>query len=92
MLNLTLLSLQLDFSLADDHAHLLNLPSLPSVACLEAAPQGGVNAGQGGANAGRRLDKRQLQVEVSNWINEFDQRNVVDSVTRAKVRSLVITP
>ena len=32
------------------------------------------------------------QVEVSNWINEFDQRNVVDSVTRAKVRSLVITP
>jgi hypothetical protein len=25
-------------------------------------------------------------VEVSNWINEFDQRNVVDSITRAKVR------
>jgi len=28
------------------------------------------------------------QVEVSNWINEFDQRNVVDSITRAKVEQL----
>ena len=51
---------------------------MPSLTCLE-----------GGANAGRRLDKRQLQVEVSNWINEFDQRNVVDSVARAKVEQLL---
>ena len=69
--------LQLDFGLADEHAPLLNLPSLPSIAALE-----------GGGGAGRRLDKRQLQVEVSNWINEFDQRNVVDSITRAKVEQL----
>ena len=27
-------------------------------------------------------------MEVSNWINEFDQRNVVDSITRAKVEGL----
>ena len=69
--------LQLDFGLADEYAPLLNLPSLPSIAALE-----------GGGSAGRRLDKRQLQVEVSNWINEFDQRNVVDSITRAKVEGL----
>ena len=43
--------LQLDFGLADEYAPLLNLPSLPSIAALE-----------GGGNAGRRLDKRQLQV------------------------------
>jgi len=43
--------LQLDFGLADEYAPLLNLPSLPSIAALE-----------GGGSAGRRLDKRQLQV------------------------------
>jgi hypothetical protein len=31
-------------------------------------------------------DKRQLQVEVSNWIHDFDKKNSADSVTRLKVR------
>ena len=80
MLSLSLLSPQLDFDLTDDFAPLLNLPGLPSLAHL------GAGAGQPG---GRHLDKRQLQVEVSNWINEFDQKNSVDSVTRAKVEQLL---
>jgi hypothetical protein len=75
VLNLSLLSLQLDFGLAEEHAGLLNLPFLQSLA----------QAGEGGGG----LDKRQLQVEVSNWINEFDQKNSVDSVTRAKVEGLL---
>ena len=35
------------------------------------------------------MDKRQLQVEVSNWINEFDKKNSTDSVTRLKVEGLI---
>ena len=32
---------------------------------------------------------RQLQVEVSNWLNEFDKKNTADSVTRLKVEGLL---
>ena len=67
VLNLSLLSLLLDFGLSEAHGHLLNLPFLSSL------------PGDG------PLDKRQLQVEVSNWIAEFDQKNTADSVTRIKV-------
>lgn len=34
-------------------------------------------------------DKRQLQVEVSNMIYEFDRKNSTDSVTRLKVEQLI---
>lgn len=34
-------------------------------------------------------DARQLQVEVSNWLNEFDKKNTTDSVTRLKVEELL---
>eukprot|EP00928_Gymnodinium_smaydae_P100356 TRINITY_DN9823_c2_g4_i1.p1 TRINITY_DN9823_c2_g4~~TRINITY_DN9823_c2_g4_i1.p1 ORF type:complete len:2328 (+),score=476.05 TRINITY_DN9823_c2_g4_i1:208-6984(+) len=71
VLNLCLLSLQLDFGLCEKHAGLLNLPFLQSL------------------NDGKLRDTRQLQVEVSNWINEFDKKNTVDSVTRLKVEELI---
>ena len=76
VLNLSLLSLLLDFGLAHDHASLLNLPFLQSL-----APAAG-----GGAV---RFDARQLQVEVSNWLSEFDRKNSADAVTRAKVEGLI---
>ena len=38
---------------------------------------------------GSLRDKRELQVEVSNWIIEFDQKNNADSVTRLKVEELI---
>ena len=67
VLNLSLLSLMLDFGLWREHVGLLNLPFLRSL------------------GEGATLDPRQLQVEASNWLNEFDKRNAVDSVTRLKV-------
>lgn len=78
VLNLTLLSLLLDFGLCDEYAHLLNLPFLRS---LGGGSDGDVDQGP--------PDKRQLQVEVSNWIHEFDKTNTADSVTRLKVEELI---
>ena len=69
VLNLSLLSLLLDFGLYEEHAALLNLPFLQSV--------------KHGA------DKRELQVEVSNLIHEFDKKNSVDSVTRLHIEGLI---
>lgn len=40
-------------------------------------------------NKGNSRDTRALQVEVSNWISEFDKRNTADSVTRLKVEALL---
>ena len=71
VINLTLLSLMLDFGLYEEHLGLLNLPFLQSV------------------SRGATSDKRELQVEVSNWINDFDKRNTADSVTRLKVEQLI---
>ena len=68
VLNLTLLSLLLDFGLYSEHAACLNLPFLQSLK--------------------HENDKRQLQVEVSELINEFDKANK-DSVTRLKVEELI---
>jgi hypothetical protein len=65
VLNLTLLSLLLDFGLYEEYSSLLNLPFLTSLK--------------------HGNDKRQLQVEVSNLIHEFDKKNTADSVTRIKV-------
>jgi hypothetical protein len=69
VLNLTLLSLLLDFGLYEKYSTLLNLPFLTSL------KQGN--------------DKRQLQVEVSNMIHEFDKKNTADSVTRIKMEELI---
>ncbi|CAE8670279.1 unnamed protein product [Polarella glacialis] len=69
ILNLSLLSLLLDFGLYEEHAGSLNLPFLKSLK--------------------HRNDKRQLQVEVSNWISDFDKNNSADSVTRLKVEELI---
>jgi hypothetical protein len=71
VLNLSLLSLLLDFGLYEKYAGLLNLPFLQSL------------------KPGSFEDKRQLQVEVSNLIHEFDKKNTVDSVTRHKVEELI---
>ena len=71
VLNLSLLSMMLDFGLYEQHAGLLNLPFLKSL------------------SRGSLSDKRQLQVEVSNWINDFDKKNTADSVTRLKVEELI---
>ena len=70
-LNLSLLSLLLDFGLCEQYASMLNLPFLQSL-------------------KGNLDDKRQLQVEVSNWISEFDKKNTTDSVTRLKVEDASI--
>ena len=72
VLNLCLLSLQLDFGLYEQHVGLLNLPFLKTL-----------------KECTTSNDKRALQVEVSNWINEFDKRNTADSVTRLRVEQLL---
>ena len=87
VLNLAMLSLVLDFGLDGQHAALLNLPFLRSLAALHDG-EGGAGGGGGGGGGGV-LDKRQLQVEVSNWINEFDKKNTADSVTRLGVEKLL---
>ena len=69
VLNLSLLSLMLDFGLFEEHVGLLNVPGLQSLK--------------------RGRDTRQLQVEVSNMIFEFDQKNSNDSVTRLQVEELL---
>ena len=70
VLNLSLLSLMLDFGLCERFSGLLNLPFIQSFK----AP---------------KMDTRQLQVEVSNLINDFEKKNTSDSVTRLKVEELI---
>jgi hypothetical protein len=106
VINLCLLSLLVDFGLAEDYAVLLNLPALQSLRKASgsgATSARGVRIGVGATNRGgsggsgggddggaRSIDKRQLQVEVSNWINEFDKRNQADLVvTRLRVEELL---
>ena len=67
ILNLTLLSLLLDFGLYHEYAACLNLPFLTSL---------------------KHDNKRQLQVEISNLISEFDKSNK-DSVSRLRVEELI---
>ena len=100
VLNLCLLSLQLDFGLCEQYAGLLNIPFLKSLK-------------RGGQLDKKELQVRvtlctpalllalttpsyhplsvcaPLQVEVSNWISEFDKKNTSDSVTRLKVEMLL---
>ena len=87
ILNLALLSLLLDFGLCDEYAHLLNLPWLQSLGQQQEEEE--ANGGAGSRLGAQGMDKRQLQIEVSNWINEFDKRNVTDSVTRLQVEGLL---
>jgi len=68
ILNLSLLSLLLDFGLYTQYFTCLNLPFLQ-----------GLKHGS---------DTRQLQVEISNLINEFDKANK-DSVSRLHVEELI---
>lgn len=94
ILNLALLSLLLDFGLCDEYAHLLNLPWLQSLGQQEQGEAGEAGeacaSGTSGSSLGAQgLDKRQLQIEVSNWINEFDKKNQTDSVTRLQVEELI---
>ena len=102
VINLCLLSLLIDFGLAEDYASLLNLPLLQSLRAASgdgATSARGIRTGgassssrssDGGGGAARSVDKRQLQVEVSNWINEFDKKNQADLVvTRLRVEELL---
>ncbi len=99
VINLCLLSLLIDFGLAEEYAALLNLPFLQSLRAASgdgATSARGIRAGgsegrgTGGGGSGGAVDKRQLQVEVSNWINEFDKRNQADLVvTRLRVEELL---
>jgi len=73
ILNLSLLSLMLDFGLCQQYSGLLNLPFIQSL-------KPGVVS---------ELDTKQLQVEVSNLITDFDKKNGSDSVTRLKVEELI---
>ena len=70
VLNLSLLSLMLDFGLCEPFSGLLNLPFIQS---FKAA----------------KMDTKQLQVEISNLISDFEKKNISDSVTRAKVEELI---
>jgi len=69
VLNLLLLSLQLDFGLFDKYASLLNIAFMKDL--------------QHEANT------RELQVEISNLIYDFDRKHNADSVTRSKVEELI---
>ena len=75
VLNLSLLSLALDFGLAHKHAGLLNLPYIQSIKAM----------------ATKKLDTKQLQVEISNLISDFEtkKKDCADSVTRLKVEELI---
>ena len=75
VLNLSLLSLALDFGLAHKHAGLLNLPYIQSIKAM----------------ATKKLDTKQLQVEISNLISDFEtkKKDCTDSVTRLKVEELI---
>ena len=70
VLNLSLLSLMLDFGLCERFSGLLNLPFIQSFKA-------------------HKMDTRQLQVEISNLINDFEKKNTSDSVTRLKVEELI---
>lgn len=69
VLNLLLLSLQLDFGLFDQYAGLLNIPFMKDLQ--------------------HEADTRELQVEISNLIYDFDRKHNADPVTRSKVEELI---
>lgn len=69
VLNLLLLSLQLDFGLFDQYASLLNIPFMKDLQ--------------------HEADTKELQVEISNLIYDFDRKHNADSITRSKVEDLI---